>query len=74
MILSPTAAEIEALKRKRPKAGSLLEKFKREMEETANLHGKKNKCGPRVVGGPINKTKVMPSERENELSEVRTWS
>ena len=55
MILSTTAAEIEALKCKRPKAGLLLEKFKREMEETISailtLNTIANTLGATLVGG-----------------------
>ena len=36
MILSTTASEIEGLRKKRPKLGVLLDKFKREMEETTS--------------------------------------
>jgi CBS domain containing-hemolysin-like protein len=55
MILSTTAAEIEGFKRKKPKAGSQLERFKKEMEETTSailtLNTIANTLGATLVGG-----------------------
>ena len=55
MILSTSAAEIEGLRKVRPKLGVLLEKFKREMEETTSailtLNTIANTLGATLVGG-----------------------
>ena len=55
MILSTTASEIEGLRKKRPKLGVLLDKFKREMEETTSailtLNTIANTLGATLVGG-----------------------
>jgi len=55
MILSTTAAEIESLRKTRPKLGAQLDKFKREMEETTSailtLNTIANTLGATLVGG-----------------------
>jgi CBS domain containing-hemolysin-like protein len=55
MILSTTTAEIEALKKKNPKKGQLLERFKMRIEETIStiltLNTLANTLGATLVGG-----------------------
>ena len=55
MILGTTAAEIESLRKTRPKLGAQLDKFKREMEETTSailtLNTIANTLGATLVGG-----------------------
>ncbi len=60
MILSATPAEIETLKKKSPKKGKLLEKFRDEIEETTSsilsLNTIANTLGATLVGGLAEKT------------------
>ena len=55
MILSPTTAEIEALKNSLPGRGNKLEKYKLELEETSSailsLNTIANTLGATMVGG-----------------------
>ena len=54
-ILSTTTVEIENLKKRRPKIGQMLEKFKTDIEETSSailaLNTIANTCGATFVGG-----------------------
>ena len=55
MILSTTTSDIEALKRKKPKLGELLERYRAELEETTSailsLNTIANTLGATLVGG-----------------------
>lgn len=55
MILSTTATDIEALKKRRPRAGALLERFREDIEETSSailtLNTIANTLGAVLVGG-----------------------
>ena len=55
MILSTTTAELESLKKKHPKRGSKLERYKLDLEETSSailsLNTIANTLGATIVGG-----------------------
>ena len=60
MILSVSSAELENLKSNSPRKGSLLEKFKNELEETSSailsLNTIANTLGATLVGGIAEKS------------------
>lgn len=64
MILSTTTAEIEGLKKKYPKRGSKLERYKLELEETSSailsLNTIANTLGATIVGGLA--VKIWPED------------
>ena len=73
MILSTTTAEIESLKKKYPKRGSKLERYKLELEETSSailsLNTIANTLGATIVGGLA--VKIWP-EDANVLLKIST--